>query len=843
MSAWINDLRLSARHLVKTPGFTVAAIVVLALGIGLNAAMFSLVHALAIAGRPFVDPDRLVQLYTRDTRNDDYRPFSYPAYLALAERRDLFDGVLAHSPTMVSVGDGVTSRRTFGVVVSANYFTVLGVPLVQGRPFSDEESRPGQDVPVVIATWSYWKRTNFDPALVGSTIRVNERPYTVIGVTPRGFTGTMSVAGPELFFPIGVFHGLVNDFMREAAQSLRRPDSYAVFVVGRMRADLSREAITEGLAGAARGLAATYPAEEGHQGLSMAPLPKFGTSTNPSDESAVAALGAVMLGMTLAVLLTVCLNLASMLMARGRARRKEFAVRLALGGGRAAIVRQLLVEGLLLSVVGGGLGVALGLYGLDALLASVAALVPITLALDASLSGALVAATVGCCLVATLAFALGPALAHSRADILTDLKAQAGDDPAPRRWRLVPRNPLVAGQVALSLCLLMAAGLYVRWMAGAAAVDLGFRADQTILAEVDAQLGGLDRQRALGLYARTEERLASLPGVDAAAIGVLVPFGMRDIDRRTMRAMPRPAPGSAPATPEAGKAFDPAWNAVGARYFDAMGIRLRDGRPFTASEAFGDGAPRVAIVDEVLAAELWPDGSALGQRIQWSEREPTAADAAPMEVVGVVARTQLGMFERTPRGNVYVPFQQGYMSNAFFHVRPAGPATAALVDAVRREVRDAAPGVPLFAVRTFADHLDASAEYWSMRLSSGLLLFFGLMAMIVALVGIYGVTAYTVARRTREIGVRMAIGARPGEVLALIMRESAATLAAGVALGWLLGAGLGRLLASQFVDMPWFDGVAFSLVPLAFVAAALAATWMPARRATVVNPVTALRSE
>ena len=537
------------------------------------------------------------------------------------------------------------------------------------------------------------------------------------------------------------------------------------------------------------GLAATYPEEEGHQGLSIAPLPKFGTSTNPSDESAVAALSAVMLGMTLAVLLTVCLNLASMLMARGRARRKEFAVRLALGGGRAAIVRQLLVEGLLLSLVGGGLGVALGLYGLDALLASMAALVPMHAAIDASLSGRARRGDGGLLPGGDAGLRAGPGARALTRRHPHHLKAQAGDDAAPRRWRLVPRNPLVTGQVALSLCLLMAAGLYVRWMAGAAAVDLGFRADQTVLAEVDAQLGGLES--AAG--ARPVRPHRGTPGVAARRRrGGDRVRAVRDAQHRPWHHARRAAPGTRQRAGDAGRrqGVQPGVERGGGA------LLRRDGHP-AARRAAVHGQRGIrrrwaarGIVDEVLAAQLWPDGSALGQRIQWSEGEPAAADAAPMEVVGVVARTQLGMFERTPRGNVYVPFQQGYMSNAFFHVRPAGPATAALVDAVRREVRDAAPGVPLFAVRTFADHLDASAEYWSMRVSSGLLLFFGLMAMIVALVGIYGVTAYTVARRTREIGVRMAIGARPGEVLALIMRESAATLAAGVALGWLLGAGL-----------------------------------------------------
>jgi predicted permease len=440
------------------------------------------------------------------------------------------------------------------------------------------------------------------------------------------------------------------------------------------------------------------------------------------------------------------------------------------------------------------------------------------------------------CVVATLCFALGPALEHSRADILPSLKAQTGDDPAPPTSRFLPRNPLVAAQIALSLSLLIAAGLFVRMAYGAASVDLGFRADDTVLAEVDGRLGGLDDRRSLDVYAQLEQRLAALPGVRSASVGALVPLGTVNMRKMVRRAGVNPPPGGRPTTPEQGQEFATPWNAIGAAYFDTMGIALLQGRAFTTSEAYRKGSPLIAIIDETLARRLWPAGGALGQRLQWAPDDLTPA-GPPIEVVGIVAATERELFESVPRGAVYVPLAQGFTSNVYFHVRPIAPSDT-LVDAVRREIRAVAPGLPLFSVRTFRAHIASSPEYWALTMS-----FFGALAMVVALVGIYGVTAYGVARRTREIGVRMAIGAEPGSVLRLILRESVATTLCGIAAGWVLGIGEGQALASLFVDMAPFDGWTFSLVPAGFVLAALGATWIPARRATLVNPVTALRSE
>jgi predicted permease len=408
----------------------------------------------------------------------------------------------------------------------------------------------------------------------------------------------------------------------------------------------------------------------------------------------------------------------------------------------------------------------------------------------------------------------------------------------------MPRNPLVAAQVALSLSLLIAAGLFLRMALGAALVDLGYRADDTVIAEVDSRMAGLDDARSLDLYAHVEERLARLPGVQTASIGALVPMGVRSTSRPVRRAGVQPAPGSEPTTPEAGQRFYAPWNAIGAGYFEAMGVPLLQGRPFTQTETFGRGAPAVVIIDETLALRLWPAGDALGQRVQWApdDMERNRMSTTTMEVVGIVARTQRELFENIPRGAVYVPFAQGFMSNVYFHVKPVA-ATPGLVERVRLEIRDAAPGLPLFSVTTFAAHVDSSAEYWGLTLMALMFGSFGGLALLVALVGIYGVTAYTVSRRTREIGVRIAVGARPGAVLGLIVRESLTTTLAGIAAGLILGIGVGRVMASMFVDLAGFDVWTFALTPVGFVLAALAATWVPARRATTVNPLNALRAE
>lgn len=533
-----------------------------------------------------------------------------------------------------------------------------------------------------------------------------------------------------------------------------------------------------------------------------------------------------------------CLNLAAMLLARGRARRKELAVRLALGASRARVIRQLLVEGLLLSAAGGAIGAALATWGVGTLHAAFAALLPVSMTLDGLGSPLVGAATAGFCLLATVWFALGPALHHSRADVLSDLKAQPGTDPSPRRrWR--PRHPLVAAQVALSVALLIAAGLFVRMARTGMAVDLGFDADATVLAEVDPSLAGYDATRSLAVLGDVERRLAALPGVEAVGVAPVVPMGVIHLSRDVRRAGPDLPDGARPVASEEGRAFAAPFNAVNQGYFTAMGIRLLAGRTFTDVESYDAAAPPVAVLDDALARRLWPTGGALGERIQFETRE---GDRTAYVVVGIVAPSHWTLFEAELPGAIFVPLARGPHSPAFLHVR-GSPGTPVAADAVRQAIREAAPGLPLFSARPFADHVDGSIEFWALNGSSALFASFGLAAMIVALVGLYGVMAHAVARRTREIGIRIAVGAEPRAVRRMILGESLTTTLGGVVTGVLLGLAVGRLMASVFVDVAAFDLTVFAVAPLAFVGAALAAAWGPARRATHVQPTTALRAE
>jgi predicted permease len=867
MNTLLQDLKFSLRLLAKTPGFTLTAIAVLALGIGVNTGIFSVVHALVFSARPYPQPEQIVQLYTQDTKKPkDYRNFSYPTYRDLREQTGTFSGVLAHNLAMVGIGEGSDSRRTFVGIVSANYFDVLGVKLIRGRAFSEAEETPGNAAPVVIASHLYWKKTGFDPQFLGSTIRINERPFTVVGIAPENFTGTMMLFGPELYFPLSMLDILSNDFEGENKRSLEKRDGYNLFVIGRLAPGVTATAANSALAAFATNLEKAWPVIQKDQTIISGPLPRISTSDGPAGEKELGIAGLLLLSMSAIVLLIACLNLANMLLARGAARRKEFAIRLALGGGRGRIVRQLLTEGLVLALAGGAVGLGLALWSADLLMGSLGVLMPVTIFFSGAPTGPILAATLGFSLIATFFFALGPSLKLSRADVLTDLKEQAGEDTAPRR-RWLPRNPLVVAQIALSLGLLTCAGLFIRGALNAGSADLGFHAENTVIVEADASLGGYDETRATQLYGNTAAKLGAIPGVQSASIASTVPFGFISLGRPVQRAGLRPDKDAKPATAAEGLAYDARWNSIGADYFSTLGLRIVRGRAFTAAECEQPGAPKVAIIDEALAAKLWPDGDALGQRIQYADadaaRAPGAAagggavsasesiaakpgDTDTLEIVGIVPAIRTSIFSKRQGIAVYVPFAQGFMSTVQFHVRPASSApdsAAALLDSVRREVRAAAPGVPVFKVRTFRQHIDASADLWITRIGALLFSIFGGLALLLAVVGLYGVKAYSVSRRTREIGIRMALGAEPGTVQRMILREGLVMTLTGGALGLLLAFGLGRLCAGMLYEVSPVDPVAFTLAPAALFVTAMVACYIPARKATRVSPLKALRSE
>src|SRR5688572_1796901 len=439
------------------------------------------------------------------------------------------------------------------------------------------------------------------------------------------------------------------------------------------------------------------------------------------------AIAPMLLGMASVVLVVACLNLANMLLARGTARRKEIAIRLALGGSRWRVVRQLLTEGLLLALIGGAAGLLVGLWASKVLALSMRNLLPIDLVWNAGPNLPMLGMTFLFCLLGTIAFALGPALKLSRNSVIGDLKEHAGDDVVRRRWRFLPRNPLVVVQIAFSLALLTAAALFIRGANKAAALETGLRMDTNLMLEVDAKLGGFDQPRAEQLYRTLGERLAALPGVQQVSISATAPFGMVSLGRAIQRAGMRVGKEDKPATAAEGLAFSARYNSIGADYFATMGIPLLRGRTFTVSEATQPDSPPVAIIDEALARKLWPDGDALGQRIQFAPdgapraKRDDGADSVgiqqggrstikpeePIEVVGIVANTRGGVIEKLPRGTIYLPFARGFHNNAFFFMKFASLNKTTLpdmADAVRRAVRETDPTLPVLGLKTFPQH-------------------------------------------------------------------------------------------------------------------------------------------
>ena len=849
----LHDFRFALRQLVKARAFTAAAVIVLALGIGANTAIFSLMNTLLFQPPHYPRPGEVVQVFSQDKKNPKtFRGFSYPTYLDIRDRNSVFSDVMAHNLAMVGVGDKGSTRRAFTDVVSANYFAVMGVMPMQGRVFRTEEETPGRNAAVAIVSYNYWKREGLNPAMLGSTITIDGRPFTVIGILPQGFTGTTQIFAPEIWLPLGVYDQVANDFETENKAKLDDRAGRQFMIVGRLKPGMTAAAATPALKTLAASLEQAWPVEQKDQTFMIETLSRFSLSTSPSSGKNIKRLAPLLFGMSAVVLLVACLNLANMLLARGAARRKEIAIRLALGGSRWRIVRQLLTEGFVLALAGGGFGLLLGLWSSDLLVASLGKKLPIDIVWQSGLSTPVLAATFAFCLLGTFAFALGPALKLSKSAVIGDLKEQAGEDAVVRRWKFLPRNPLVVVQIAFSLALLTAAALFIRGAGKAATVDTGLQTSTNYLLETDASLATYDQTRSQDLYRTLEERLSALPGVESASISSTVPFGMIDLDKSVQRGGANLAPDAKPATAAEGLAFKANLNSVGADYFKTVGVRLLRGRVFNVAEAMHQTSPKVAIIDEVLAKKLWPDGDALGQRVQFAEKDSpqsksdTGETRAQIEVVGIAPYTRDNLFEKNPSGTLYLPFAGGFQSNVFFHIKfapNAGRDTGATADLIRRTVREVDATLPILTLKTFAQHLDGNLELWIVRAGAALFSIFGGLALALATVGVYGVKAYSVARRTREIGIRMALGAQRGTVQRMILREGAVMLASGVLLGVLLAAATGKLVSGMLYDVGALDPLAFTIAPLVLAAAALLATWLPARRATRISPIAALRTE
>jgi len=841
MRTLLQDLTFGFRLLRRQPGFTLASVLVLTVGIGVNTAAFSLVNALMLKPRAGGVDDELVGVFNRNVAEpDDYRAFSWAEYTQLRDRQDLFASLTAHGFGLAGLKEGDHTRRVFTDIVTANYFETFGVSPALGRGFTAEEERPGADIAVAILSYGAWQRLGGSPDILGRQVLVNQRAFTVVGIAPEGFGGSLVLATPELWVPTGMYETLAFD-MQNAARTVRLsdPELRQLVLVGRLQPGATMSSIAPGLEMASRGLAATDPGDD-EFALQVASLSRLGISTSPRNDSELTGVATALLSLASIVLLIASFNLANMLLARGQARRKELAIRVAIGGGRWRLVRQLLTESVLLASIGGVGGVLLAWWSTRFIFSSLPAILPFSLAFDPTPDARVVAAAVVFSMLGAVLFGLGPAWKLARTDALPELKDQASEMRSVRTWLrwLTTRDALVMGQLTLTFVMLTVAGLFVRGALEAARSDPGFTLDRGIIANIDTSFGGYDMERSRAYFAEALRALRAVPGVEAAGFASHMPFGDIQMSRGVQRPGPEIESGDAGASD---RLVTATVASISSGYFETLGVPVLRGRDFTGTEAFATGGERLAIIDIELARRLFGDDNPIDRQVQMSsDGEPVL-----LRVVGVVGGVRPDLFSAGPEPFIYLTFGQAFQGNLYVHARTAAPtpgAEAAMLPVVGRALGTLDPDLPFVSLETRPMFRERNLFLALLNTGASLFAMFGVAALFLAAIGIYGVKAYLVSRRTREIGIRVALGAEPRDVVSMVLREGLALVVVGLLAGVGLSALTGGLLRGMLFQGRTLDGAVIGVAAVTILASILLASWIPARRATRVAPTTALRA-
>lgn len=828
-SGIVADVRYAIRMLRKSPAFSAAAVVILALGIGANTAIFTLVNDLLLKPIPSDHPS-IVGIYSRTIEKDDYRGFSFADYQHIRDARAPFSDVFGYMVSRVGVTEGDDTRRVTGVISTANYFSVLGVRLALGREFTLDEERPGSNLHVVIVSHDYWQRRSGTSDILGANVRINGQDYTVVGVAPEGFTGTMALMSPDFFFPTGVYEQVLDDLFREnRTEKLADPAMRGLMLVGRLPQGSTVEAAAPLVDQLSKRLADIDPAENSKHRLVVQDLPRLAISGNPATNQGPMMLSALLMATSSLVLLLACLNLANMLLARGTTRRREIAVRLAVGGGRLRIVRQLLIESLLLSLIGGGAGLLIAVVATDLFMSAARNAVPITLEIGGPPDYRVLSATLAFCVFSTIAAGLGPAWRAARSDLVLDLKDHPVFAAALRRFSV--RNTLVVGQLAVCLTLLVSAGLFVRAARTAVTMDLGFDDNRTVVLGVDSGLIGYSELQGRRTMGRLMEQLRTVPGVQSASFGSQVSYGDEQ-DGRPVQRIDRDKDVDV---------FGASYTVIGAHYFETLGVPVLRGREFSDLEERSASAAPVAIIDQPLATRLFGDANPIGERIRFA-RESESQTA--MEVVGVVGAVRDSLTDVEPAPHVYVPYGRRFMSGQYIHLRVQdGLSAEALLRPVRQVVTNVDPVLPVLRLKTFDDFRRSSLQVWVFAIGARIFSTFGVVALLLAIAGVYGLKAFVVSRRTREIAIRLALGATSRGVLLMIVREGLVLTLVGLAAGLVAALGMSRVLSHLLYGVSATDPMVFGGAIAVLGVAALIASYLPARRATKLQPAAALRTD
>ena len=820
MPTILQDIRYGIRMLTKNPGITAVAVLTLALGIGANAAIFSGVSAFTLRPLPVPEPDRLVRPIEVVEDRGISDEVSYPDFADYRDQSTVFEAISAEDMLPVALDSETQSDVVWGQVVSGSYFDVVKVKPIMGRTFLPEEDKVAGANPVVVISHSLWQRRfAADPNIVGKSIRLSNREYQVIGVTPASFNGSKFALVMDFWVPMAMV-----DELRRSQGLLTDRGSHWMNVLARLKPGVTREQASQEMQSIAARLNQAYPNDRA--GNTQAKVEteidaRFGEATTVMKSGSAIAMAIVGL-----VLLIACANVANLMLARAAARRKEIGIRLALGASRARLIRQLLTESLLLSVLGGAFGLLLAFWVTDLMQGFVPVLEYNIAESFFALDRSALVFTLVISLATGLVFGLAPAWHSSNPQLVPILKGDLAANERLRRRRVSLRPALVVVQVALSLAVLVCGGLFIKSFRKAQTMDPGFGTKSALIASLNPELVGYDAERSRNFFRQIIERASSLPGVEAAASARLMPLGDSSNSNGPIlkegETLPRGSAGRSIMT-----------NVVSAGFFRAMQIPFVEGRDFDDRDQVK--SQRVVIINQEMAEMLWRGESAVGKRIfiGTESREPN-------EVIGVVKTGRYRNLAEDPKPYFYYPMSQRRPSSMQLVMRTSVDPRS-LVGALRKEVQNIDRSVPVSGVKTMDEHM--TYALWAPNMAATLSLAFGVVAILLSAVGLYSVMAYVVSQRTREVGIRMALGANRADVLKMIAAQGMRLAVVGVVIGLLLSLALARALSSLLIGISGYDVTTFVIVSAMLVLVALIACYLPARRATKIDPLVALRYE
>ena len=821
MENLIQDVRYGIRTLRKSPAFAAVAVLSLALGIGVNTAIFSLINAVILRPLPVInDADRLVWFRA---------PLSYPNFAEYRDNNGVFSDMLASGgKTEFSLsGDGDAEPNLVqGEFVTAGYFSTLGVEAVIGRTFLAEEDHTPGAHPVVVVSHTLWQtRFNSDAALVGKTIGLNGLSLTVVGVAPENFIGTEVGINRDVWVPIMMYSQL--NPPSSVARATNEPERLAnrnthwLNVVARLKSGVSREQAEIAMTAIAEQVGKSHGETRLEERLRSVQLLPVAGGLDPRDRQDALPIAGLLLVVVGLVLLIACANVASLLLSRATLRQKEVAIRQALGASRGRLIQQLLTESILLSLFGGAGGLLLGLWTTE-IVKSLSSATPLA-SVDMSLDLRVLGFTLLVSIATGVIFGLAPALQASRPNLVPALKNEGTMMGTYRRSRL--RSGFVIAQVTLSAVLLIGSGLFIRSLQNAQAIDVGFDNREGLTMSLDPGLLRFDQPKGQEFYRRLTEKVKGLSGIEQASTVRFLPLGFSYAQREIFSE----DSGSLADTDGIGVGY----NIAGSDYFQTMGIPILRGREFNARDR--EGSPAVVIINETLARSLWPSEDPIGKRISFESTKGPYS-----EIVGVAKDGKYSTLGERPRPYIYQHALQNYSAKMSFVARTSGNPVA-MVAALRNEVREVEPNLPVADIRTLDEQIRLSLL--PARLAAGLLGAFGLLALVLATVGIYGAVSYSVTNRTHEIGIRTALGAQSRDVLKLVLNEGLVIVVTGLALGLGVAFAATRLISSFLYDVGATDPMTFLGIAVLLTGVALGACFVPARRAMKVDPMTALRHE